>query len=241
MSGFQSPNYTQTPNDLFDKLLPEMGLAELKVVMCIVRHTFGYHRDEVKISIRTLARMTGLTVNSVMDGAGQAENHGMIERYIDGNKTTLWRAVVSVVPSKTRRLTSRDAGVVPTKTLVGGKERKKETNKWEDVEALSKTSRAYETEIGLITSMIADELQDASTTYPLQWILDAIHEAATQNKRNWKYCLAILKRWKAQGSQDPSQKKTDETHPEYKIVRADEDKDEHHYIPNPYRKPKISA
>ena len=116
MSGFQSPNYTQTPNDLFDELLPDMGLAELKVIMCVVRHTFGYHRDEVKLSIRTIARFTGLTVNSVMEGARQAESHGLIERYIDGNKTTLWRAVVSVVPTKTRRLSRRDADVSPTET-----------------------------------------------------------------------------------------------------------------------------
>ena len=64
-------------------------------------------------------------------------------------------------------------------------------------------NRAYESEIGTLTAMIADELQDAADTYPKQWILDAIHEAAVQNKRGWKYCLAILKRWKAQGNQNP--------------------------------------
>lgn len=75
-----------------------------------------------------------------------------------------------------------------------------------DDEALSKIAKAYESEIGIITSMIADDLKDASTTYPLKWIQDAIHEAAVQNKRGWKYCLAILKRWKAQGNQDTAKK-----------------------------------
>ena len=64
-------------------------------------------------------------------------------------------------------------------------------------------ARAYESEIGPLTSMIADELDDAANTYPQKWIMDAIHEAAVQNKRGWKYCLAILKRWKAQGNQEP--------------------------------------
>ena len=63
-------------------------------------------------------------------------------------------------------------------------------------------ARAYESEIGALTAMIADELQDAADTYPHQWILDAIHESAIQNKRGWKYCLAILRRWKAQGNQN---------------------------------------
>jgi hypothetical protein len=125
MSGFQSPNYTQTPNDLFDELLPDMGLAELKVVMCIVRHTFGYHKDEVKLSVRAIARFTGLTANSVMEGAKQAEAHGLIERHLDGNKTTTWTAIVSVVPTKTRRISKRDAGVPPTETQLGVKERVK--------------------------------------------------------------------------------------------------------------------
>jgi hypothetical protein len=129
MTGFESPNYTQTPNDLFDALLPELGCAELKVLLCVVRNTFGYHREEVKLSIRTIARATGLTVNSVMDGATKAEAHGLLERTVDGNKTTTWRAIVSVVPTKTRRLTSRDASVSPTTTLVGVKERIKESMK----------------------------------------------------------------------------------------------------------------
>jgi hypothetical protein len=122
--GFQSPNYTQTPNDLFDELLPFMGLAELKVVMCIVRHTFGYHKDNVKLSLRTIARFTGLTANSVMEGAKQAEAHGLIERWLDGNKTTTWTAIVSVVPTDTRRISSRYTRVSPTKPLSGVKESK---------------------------------------------------------------------------------------------------------------------
>jgi len=69
-------------------------------------------------------------------------------------------------------------------------------------DVLQTISRAYTSEIGLITPMIADELREASTAYPVQWTLDAMKEAATQNKRGWKYILAILKRWKAQGSQE---------------------------------------
>jgi DnaD/phage-associated family protein len=76
----------------------------------------------------------------------------------------------------------------------------------DDDAALSKIAKAYESEIGVITSMIADDLQDASKSYPLEWILDAIHEAAVQNKRGWKYCLAILRRWQAQGNQETAKK-----------------------------------
>lgn len=72
--------------------------------------------------------------------------------------------------------------------------------------ALAEITKVYESEIGMITPFIADSLQDAAETYPLKWTLDAIHEAAAQNKRSWKYIEAILKRWKAQGNQDQLRK-----------------------------------
>ena len=67
--GFQSPNYTQTPNDLFDVLMAGMGDAELRVALAIVRQTIGYHREQVKFSIPKLMAMTGLSRNGVKDGA----------------------------------------------------------------------------------------------------------------------------------------------------------------------------
>ena len=68
--------------------------------------------------------------------------------------------------------------------------------------AMMEISKAYQSEIGMLTPIIADELKDAIDTYPSKWILDAVHEAAIQNKRGWKYILAILKRWHAQGNQE---------------------------------------
>lgn len=62
--------------------------------------------------------------------------------------------------------------------------------------------RLYEANIGPITPLIADTLQDAEATYPAAWIKDAITLAVTNNKRNWKYCEAILKRWQTDGKDD---------------------------------------
>lgn len=58
---------------------------------------------------------------------------------------------------------------------------------------------AYQSEIGMITATISEELQEAEKEYSAALIVDAIHEAARQNKRSWKYTLGILKRWKADG------------------------------------------
>jgi DNA replication protein len=59
--------------------------------------------------------------------------------------------------------------------------------------------RLYEENIGLLTPMIADALRDAETTYPAEWIEDAIQIAVENNVRNWRYVDAILKRWQEEG------------------------------------------
>jgi DNA replication protein len=57
----------------------------------------------------------------------------------------------------------------------------------------------YEQNIGMITSIIAEELKEAEKLYPPQWIGEAFKEAVTLNKRNWKYIARILERWASEG------------------------------------------
>ena len=67
--------------------------------------------------------------------------------------------------------------------------------------------QAYEEEIGPLTPAIADTLKDAEELYDPQWIIESFSLAAqnstpTDNKRNWRYCEKILKRWKKEGKDD---------------------------------------
>lgn len=76
---FESPNYTQTPNDLFDQLLKEIDdLSELKVTLAAVRMTIGYHKETAELSIEYLHQMTGLARNSVRRGLAIAIRRGSI-------------------------------------------------------------------------------------------------------------------------------------------------------------------
>src|SRR5690349_13028231 len=97
MTGFQAPNYTQVPNDYFD-LIMEMTIAEIKVLSALIRVTLGYHRDEITLTIREMARVTHLDPKSVMAGASKLEERGLIERTV-GKITTVtkWRVVIGDV------------------------------------------------------------------------------------------------------------------------------------------------
>jgi DNA replication protein len=59
--------------------------------------------------------------------------------------------------------------------------------------------KLYEENIGPLTPLLADALKDAEQTYKEEWVAEAIEIAVKNNKRNWKYVEAILKRWKVEG------------------------------------------
>ncbi len=57
----------------------------------------------------------------------------------------------------------------------------------------------YEQNIGLITPLIAEELQQAEQAYPADWVEGAFREAVSYNRRNWRYVHRILENWATQG------------------------------------------
>ncbi len=73
--------------------------------------------------------------------------------------------------------------------------------KEERVEAVSPPDifTLYEQNIGMLTPMIGEELQEAEKLYPADWIESAFREAVGLNKRSWKYIARILERWAIEG------------------------------------------
>ena len=78
---YRKPNHTQTPNPLFDLHLPEMGMAELKVVLFACRKTFGWHKDKDKISLTQFMEGTGMSRQAVINGIRQAIGRKVLERF----------------------------------------------------------------------------------------------------------------------------------------------------------------
>lgn len=76
-------------------------------------------------------------------------------------------------------------------------------NEGRDIEILPERPniyKLYEANIGALTPMIAEHLKDAEKDYPLEWIHEAIRAAVENEKRNWRYISAILKRREKQGN-----------------------------------------
>lgn len=140
MSGFQSPNYTQTPNDFF-VMVPDMSDAELRVTLVMIRETFGFHRDGFKMGINKLADAAGLSRNGAKDGAEAAEKRGTFKRTNpDAQTEAEWELVVgqSVTPPPSDHPPGHPVTTPPSPSdqQVGVKERIKKAKKGDLVDAM---------------------------------------------------------------------------------------------------------
>ena len=67
----------------------------------------------------------------------------------------------------------------------------------------------YESLVGNISPLIADELTEAERLYPAPWLEAAFREAAAQNARSWRYVSRILERWAIEGPNDEKTERDD--------------------------------
>jgi len=113
--GFYSPRYTQVPDDLFDELLAELTGSELKVLMYVVRRTFGFKKDSDNISLSQMVngirkadgstqdKGTGLHKDSVIKGVKSLVSKGILARnrkksYSGGYRPTEYALNISNYP-----------------------------------------------------------------------------------------------------------------------------------------------
>jgi len=89
-SGYPPAHYTMVPDLLFDVQLPDLSGAELKVLLYIIRHTFGWKKDSDDLSLnqimhgvrkrdgQVLDRGTGLSRDSVTRAIKSLSDQGYL-------------------------------------------------------------------------------------------------------------------------------------------------------------------
>lgn len=75
--------------------------------------------------------------------------------------------------------------------------------------------RLYEENIGALTPLIAQALDEAEKQYPAEWIEDAFRIAVENNVRRWKYMEAILKSWQERGRDETHQRDSEKSRRRY--------------------------
>ena len=190
-----SETFTQLPDKFFHELLKEIDdAAEMKVTLY-----FLWRVEHLDSPFRALSKMDfdvkglGLAADEIKSGLEKAVKRGSLL------KVQKEAAVYFLLNSPRGR-----AGVQAI-----------ESGSWNPkmgsmlLMERPNVFKLYEENIGPLTPMIADALKDAEELYSPEWIADAIELAVTNNKRNWKYCEAILKRWKEEGRAEKQDRRDD--------------------------------
>ena len=180
-----SETFTQLPDRFFHELLKDVDdAAELKVTLY-----FLWRAGHMDGPFRALSRMDfdvkelGLTAAEIKRGLEKAVERGSLLKV--QNEAMVYfllnsprgRAGVEAIERGTWNPKTQSAPPMERPNLF----------------------QLYEENIGPLTPLIADALKDAEGTYYPEWIAEAIELAVKNNKRSWKYCEAILKRWKDEG------------------------------------------
>jgi hypothetical protein len=73
-AGFGAPNFTQVPDIFFDEIAPNLTEAELRVALYIIRRTFGWMKEQDRISLRQMGEGIRSRVGEVIDrGTGMTK------------------------------------------------------------------------------------------------------------------------------------------------------------------------
>jgi DNA replication protein len=208
MSNFKeftdSETFTQVPDSFFRLLLKEIkDTDELKVTLYAI-WWIGRMEGPIRAISETDfdAKGMGLSAEKIKSGLSNAVDRGSILKAQDEADTLYFlnsprgRAAAEAFGKGQLRETGR--------TMSAPVER-------------PNIFKLSEENIGPLTPLIAYALKDAEDIYSAEWITESIELAVKNNKRSWRYCEAILKRWKEEGRAE-------------KQDRRDAEKDRRKYI-----------
>jgi len=201
--------FTPIPNLFLNSLLPQItDIAELKVTLHIFRVIYGKKGYPRFVSFGELLSDRGLSAGLKEDNAdikeslssalGRAVERGTVLHLVieqEGAPEDIYLINTEAERRTADKIKNGELAAVGLKAA--GSVRYDS-----GAEEIPNIFSVYEQNIGMITPMIAEELGEAEKLYPEEWIRDAIREAVSLNKRNWRYIARILERWSAEGREN---------------------------------------
>ena len=216
--------YYALPRIFFSALLNEIkDVTELKVTLFTLAALYQKPSYPHYVTLREL--LADVSLRQCLKGAGGKEEDVLKEtlRAMEDRGTVIRLAASKEgVPEDIYLLNSEPehraveqikSGKLTLSALKSGKQTEaapEEVPEDESPSELPDIFTLYEENIGMLTPIIADGLKEAESHYPKAWIAEAISEAAVGNKRNWRYIMAVLEHWSAEGKNDGTHQRNPE-------------------------------
>jgi len=194
-----SETFTRLPDSFF-RLLGEIDdLAELKVTLYAIwriEHIEGPFRALCQTDFTDAELLSGMATDAIAAGLEKATARGTLIRA--AHEADVFYFLNSPRGRAAAEAFSQGNWRASARIMAG-----------EPIERPEIFS-IYEQNIGPLTPLISDTLKDAEETYSAEWIAEALELAVKNNKRNWKYAEAILKRWKEEGRAEKQNRRDDQ-------------------------------
>lgn len=203
------------PDLVFTDLVPQIDdLAELKVTLLVLRRLAQMQSDAAPWI--TLAELQAdPVVRAALGDAVDVQLTDALARVVQRGVLLVAEWQMGDGTAEERYLANSPRGRAALRAMQRGVEPARATKTMRpNIFAL------YEQTVGPLTAILSEDLIDAEKTYPAEWIEEAFHEAASRNKRNWKYIHAILERWRTEGKDE--------------VDRRDREADPRRYIEGKY-------
>ncbi|MEA3396404.1 MAG: DnaD domain protein [Chloroflexota bacterium] len=194
----------QLPDLLFTDLIPIINdLLELQVTLLILWR-LARRRAQVAPWVTRAELLADAAVQQALGSGGEAALDGALARAVA--RGTLLAAEHARAAGVERRYLANG----PQGRMVAAAWRRGVEPAQAEVPARPNIYTLYEQNVGPLTALLSEDLQEAEKTYPAAWIEDAFREAVRLNKRSWKYIRAILERWQTEGRDEISRRAGEE-------------------------------
>lgn len=194
-------SFTRIPGPFFSELLPHIDhLGELKVTLYAL-----WQLDRMGGDVRYLQESDFLTDGVFIQGLGSTpqEAQATLKKSLAlaVQRGTLLRATIKLDEELSLYFFNTSRGRAAVEAIQNGEWRPTDDARLPVELGPERPSiyHLYEQNIGPMTPLLAENLQDAEDTYPAEWIEEAFRIAVEKNVRNWRYVDAILRRWHERG------------------------------------------
>jgi len=196
-----SPNTTDLPNDLVDHWLPLLKEGELKVLLVIIRKTFGWHKQRDRLSLSQLEKITGLSRRSIIDSVNSLIQKGLIQKETIGNlgseQTYYWLVIDDTEECKNYTPPSVDHTPPPVQNLHPQKKSLKSLSKDKEREASPSPSKILNKHGQFVSLTIEeyDKLCLDHTKKKIDDFIDRMNDHCAAKGTKYKDYAAALRNW----------------------------------------------
>jgi len=203
---------TPIPAQFFSELLPEIDhLGELKVILYAI-----WFMDRLEQEVRCITHADFAADERLLAGLGPGGLADALERAVQ--RGTLLRVLPQgSSDSEALYFLNSARGRAAVQAIQRGEWAPAGQPHPEISLEMERPNifRLYEQNIGPLTPLIAETLQDAEKTYPQAWLEEAFKIAVEKNVRKWNYIQAILKSWQEEGRDSTDRRNTPQDRRKY--------------------------